>query len=228
MLKLALDAKSPFRVRWPRRDAAAIRLAQAFLTAEAGRAEAERFPRLDLIQQRLEAAMAAGEKAQAGEAERSAVSAAEQQAFSRAATLVRKIVAGLTYRHLDELPVLEQWGVAVVQTQFGPRTRTPQAKLALLEMLTRYVQREESLPEAERLADPPLAEVIAVRDALQTAMAERQSARTRREVGVRTRTVEAQALRDLLQAAAVYHVVVHFGGAVDPRLQELGFDVIEV
>ena len=60
----------------------------------------------------------------------------------------------------------------------------------------------------------------------QTAMVERQAARTQREIGVRTRSVEAQALLDLLQLVAAYHVVFSFGGAVDPRLQEMGFQVI--
>lgn len=89
-----------------------------------------------------------------------------------------------------------------------------------------YAAREASLPEAERLTDPPLAEVTAVHAALQTAMAERQAARTQREIGVRTRSVEAQALLDLLQLVAAHHVVLSFDGVVDPRLQELGFQVI--
>lgn len=226
MLQLVLDAKSPFKVRWPRNDAGVISVAQALLTAEAALPEASRFPQLDQIQQRLDAAVAARESAVSGEAERSAVSAAEQQAFEQAKVLARRIVAGLHYHHLDELLVLELWGVPVVQTQFGPRVRTPQGKQALLEMLTRYAAREVSLPEAERLTDPPLAEVTAVRAALQTAMVERQAARTQREIGVRTRSVEAQALLDLLQLVAAYHVVFSFGGAVDPRLQEMGFQVI--
>ncbi len=228
MLKLVLDAKSPFKVRWPETDAAIISLAQALLTAEAVLPEAGRFPRLDLIQQRLAVAVAARELAQSGEAERSIVSAAEQQAFDQAKALVRKIVAGLSYRYLDELPVLEQWGIAVVRsrTRTGFRSRTPRNKPAVLEMLTRYVARETLLPEAERLTDPPLAEVITVREALQTAMAERLAASTQREVGVRTRSMEAQALLDLLQVAAAYHVMVNLGGVVDARLQEVGFDVI--
>jgi len=226
MLKLVLDPKSPFQVRWPRNDVSVISVAQALLAAEAALPEANRFPKLDQIQQRLDVTVAARELAVSSEADRSAVSAAEQQAFEQAKALARRIVAGLRYRHLDELPVLELWGIPVVQTQYGPSARTPQGKKALLEMLARYAAREASLPEAERLTDPPLAEVTAVHDTLQTAMTERQAARTQREIGVRTRSVEAQALLDLLQLVAAHHVVLSFDGVVDPRLQELGFQVI--
>ncbi len=226
MLSFKLDSKSPFQVRWPASDVGVISLGQALLAAEAALPAADRFPRLDLIQPRLDVAVTARESAASGEAERSAVSAAEQQAFDQARALIRKITAGLSYRHLDELPVLEQWGIPVVQTRSGPRTRTPQGKRAMLEMLARYAAREQLLPEAQRLTDPLLTEVVAARQALQTAMTERLAASTQREVSVRTRSVEAQALLDLLQVVAAYHVVVNFGGAVDPRLQKLGFEVI--
>lgn len=226
MLSLKLDAKSPFHVRWPKSDVQIINLAQTLLAAEAAMPESARFPDLILIQQRCAVVVAARESAMSGEAERSAVSAAEQLAFDQAKALVRKIIAGLSYRHLDELLVLERWGVPVVQTQSGPRTRTPRSKPAVLELLTRYAAWEQLLPEAGRLTDPPLAEVTATLNALQTAVAERQSAVTQREVGVMTRSVEAQALLDLLQVTAAYHVVKTFNGAVDSRLQELGFKVI--
>lgn len=227
MIQATLDTKSPFQVRWPRSDAAIIRLGQAFLTAEVGWAEEQRFPKLDLIQQRLTAAVAAREAAQSGEAQRSIVSAAEQLAFEQAKALMRKIIAGLSYRHLNELPVLEQWGIAVVQSRSGFQSRAPRTKLALLDMLVRYVAQENSLPETERLTDPPLVEVTATLNALQTAMAERQTALTQRGVSVRTRSVEAQALLDLIQVASLYHVAVTFDGVVDRRLQELGLDVVE-
>jgi len=227
MLRFTLDAKSPFHVRWPRNDAAIIRLAETLLAAEAELPESSRFTELDLVQQRRDVVVAARESATLGEAERSALSGAEQQAFDQAKALMRKIIAGLSYRHLNELLVLERWGVPVVQTQSGPRTRTPRSKLAVLGLLTQYVAQEQALPEAERLTDPPLADVTAALNALQTAMAERQSALAQRGVGVMMRSAEAQALLDLLQLAAAYHVVKTFNGVVDRRLQEFGLQVIE-
>ena len=226
MIQLRFDAHGNQQVRWPRSDAEVIRLGRAFLAAEQRLAAAARFPRLDRVQQRQIAAEAALNAAQGGEADRSSASVAVAATFAQARATVRKVIAGLTYRHLDELPVLEQWGIAVVQTRPGPKTRSPKDKAGVLELLTRYVAREQSLAEAERLPQPPLAEVAAVRDALATALDSRQAARTQREQGVGQRSSEVQALLDLLQLAATYHVLVDYDGVVDARLQGLGFQVV--
>jgi len=229
MMQYRLDANGKQQVNWPANDAEIVRLGEEFIQASERRPAERCFPALNLVKTRCAAAAAAMAQAQTGDADRSGAALTVEQTFEQAQQLVRKIVAGLSYHHLHELPELQKWGLKVVR---GPRgqylVKSPRNKADVMAMLETYLKRENELPEANRLADPALDTVAAALAALTTSMAARQQGRTQREQGVQARTVEAQKLLDLLQVAAAYHCVVEFDGVVDARLQDLSFEVTTV
>jgi hypothetical protein len=95
-------------------------------------------------------------------------------------------------------------------------------------MLRRYIEKEQSLPEKDRLPSPTLPEVTAIHTRLTQALDQRSAANSEQEQGYLLRTTESKSLLNLLLLAAHYHVIVDFEGKVDARLQSLGFNVVAV
>ncbi|NJN55109.1 MAG: hypothetical protein HC804_10325 [Anaerolineae bacterium] len=83
-----------------------------------------------------------------------------------------------------------------------------------------------SLPAAEQISDPSLAEMSALNGVLQTAVNERTVGQNQRETNVQTRLSEIQQLLDLLQVAAMILVVTRYQGIVTNNLQFWGYEVI--
>jgi len=228
MFQLRLNVNGTQRVLWPRKDAGVARLGRDFLAAQQQRAEAERFPRLDLIEGPVQVTEDAIIVAEQAEADRMTASGKEKEALGRVKGLLRTIIAGLTYRYLGELEVLGQWGIPVVGIGESARTRAPRKKQDVLDTVTRYIAREELLPEEERLATPALSEVTAVWEELVAVMEQRRDALIQREKSIAQRAAEARVLLQWLQLAAAYHIMVDYGGVVDARLQDLGFEVAAI
>ena len=228
MLSTRVDVKSGQQIDVPTDDAGVLKLGENVVRAEELLPTAKQFPRLDLIRQRLQAGKVGLDKFYAARADGSAVSVSVEQGLVDAKAAVQKIISGLTYLHLHELPVLEQWGIDVRQTSRGPKTQTPRKQGDILEMLRRYREKEQSLPETDRLPSPTLLEVTAIYTRLVEALDQRSAANTEQEQGYLLRTTESKSLLNLLLLAAHYHVIVDFEGKVDARLQSLGFNVVAV
>ena len=228
MLAIRVDVKGGQQVDVPSDDADVLELGERVVAAEEGLPPERQFPRLDLIRQRLTAGKAGLIQFTRGAASGSAVSVSVEQGMTDVKVIVQKIVKGLSYHHMEELPKAELWGVNVNHTAHGPRMQTPTTQGDMLKMLPIYIAREQSLPVDERLPEPPLARVIAAHQALLSALEQRSMANTEQEQGYLLRTVESKALLNLLLLAAHYHVIVDFEGKVDARLQSLGFNVVAV
>ena len=228
MLAIRVDVKDGQQVDVPSDDAGVLELGDRVVAAEEGLPPERQFPRLDLIRQRVTAGKAGLIQFTRGAASGSAVSVSVEEAMTDVKVIAQKIVKGLSYHYMEELPKVELWGIIVNQTAHGPRVRTPTTQGAMLKMLPIYIAREQGLPADERLPEPPLARVIAAHQALLSALEQRSTANSEQEQGYLLRTVESKALLNLLLLAAHYHVIVDFEGKVDARLQSLGFKVVAV
>jgi len=228
MLAIRVDVKGGQQVAVPGDDAGVLELGERVVAAEEGLPPEKQFPRLDLIRQRVTAGKVGLTQFIRASANGSAVSVSVEQGMADCKVIVQKIVKGLSYHHMEELPKVKLWGINVSQTAHGPRVQTPTTQVDMLKMLPIYIAREQGLPAAERLPEPPLARVIAAHQALLSALEQRSTANTEQEQGYLLRTVESKALLNLLLLAAHYHVIVDFEGKVDARLQSLGFNVVAV
>ena len=219
MLSFKFDSIGSKKVKWPATDVAVIETARKLISAESSLPDSLCFPRLNLLRHTLaNAENAVGVLA----IDDSGDLLDEDAACAMAEDFSRIITAGLSYFHAHELEGLVDWGIPV----FDGRPQAPSAKPAMIDMLQKYVEKENSLPGADRLPSPPLAQVAAVCSTLLTAQKNREQARDKKSA--KGRAPEVQLLSDLLQLAAGFHVVIDFDGVVDERLEQLGFDIIDI
>jgi hypothetical protein len=216
MLSLKFDSGGTQKIKWPSSDVAIIETARKLIRAETALPDGRCFPRLNLLRHTL---AAAEEAAGVIALDESATVMNENAAVAVAEDFSRIITAGLTYFHAHELECLADWGITVLDG----KSQAPSAKPALIEMLQKYVDKELSLPVAERLPSPPLDQVAAVSTAL--VAAQKNRAQTREKKNAKGRSPEIQRLFDLLQLAAGFHVVINFDGEVDERLEPFGFEI---
>ena len=216
MLLVKFDSKGKNKIKWPGIDIAIIETARELITAESELADSECFPKRNLLKNTLKNAE---EALGLVSIEDSGTVIDEEDAFNISKDFARVIVAGLTYFHNHELSKLEEWGVIVV----NDKPQTPINKRDIAVMLEKYVEKEESLQQSDRLPSPPLEQVIAVKKALLSA----QEKRDQKKEKPKGRPEEVSQLLDLLQLAVSFHVVCNFDGVVDERLEKLGFEIVE-
>ncbi len=216
MLLVKFDSKGKNKIKWPGIDIAIIETARELITAESELPDSECFPKRNLLKNTLKNAE---EALGLVSIEDSGTVIDEEDAFNISKDFARVIVAGLTYFHNHELSKLEKWGVVVV----NDKPQTPINKRDIAVMLEKYVEKEESLQQSDRLPSPPLEQVIAVKKALLSA----QEKRDQKKEKPKGRPEEVSQLLDLLQLAVSFHVVCNFDGVVDERLEKLGFEIVE-
>jgi hypothetical protein len=228
MEQYRLDVKGTQRVDYANDDAGIIKLANGVIAAEALLPAQQRFPGLSVLQKCTTAASEGLLRFETGRSGTSAAAPSVEQAYATAQEVARDIVNGVTYFHRRELPVAEEWGIEVTRSASGDRTKLPKTQDGLIKMLGKAIEKEQSLPEAQRLPHPKLEEIISARDNLVTALARRTEANTLREQGLLVRVAESAAVFRLLQLCAHWHIVMDFDGVVDARLQSMGFTVVEI
>jgi len=76
------------------------------------------------------------------------------------------------------------------------------------------------------LQSPPIAQVQAVIKILVLAREKREKVKHKKDKKQKPEVIER--LFDLLQLAAMYHVVLDFEGEVDEQISDLGFEVIDI
>ena len=96
----------------------------------------------------------------------------------------------------------------------------------LAKNLSNYVAQESSLPEEQRISDPPLEQMAALAERVRAGREARTSGQTQREVGVEERSAAVTRLLDLLQIAAVVLVGTRYDGRVTNDLQQWGYTVV--
>ncbi|MCB8928268.1 MAG: hypothetical protein H6652_21895 [Ardenticatenaceae bacterium] len=229
MLRVQFNNGAPLRIKLPRANTkqAVLDLAQAFVAYEATRPEASRTPYTARIETAVTAALAAQDAAQDQEAARKAASEAlkrTEQAVRRTVRQLRSLLAG----HFAATPERAQaWGFYVRQTgRSAGQILMPQARPELLACLNEYIATETARPEAERFTQPPLAEVVTLRDNLvQQQQSRNQAHQSRLQENGRSSNLNAQLFEDL-RLALTYLMVVEFAGEPDRMLAQWGFEVV--
>lgn len=230
MISIKLDAQGEYNVRWPRSATAILQLGQTYTQYENSLPAAEQLaaPPLAMVETAYQAARAAQTAAGDGEAIRAMASETFRQTMTVVKARLEVALVRLKSNYLSNLAQLEQWGLDTVLSSRGISVRKPKNDNAWVAFLDAYVTKESSLPVAEQITDPALAEMSTLRDTLLTAQAQRTAGRNQREANVQTRTVELQRLYDLLQAAALILAVTQFNSVVTNDLQHWGYTVTAV
>jgi len=216
MLLIKIGTKGNNKIKWPGIDIAIIETARKLIAAEAELSDSECFPKQNFLKKCLKNAEASLGLVSIG---KGGDIIDEEDAFNISKDFARVIVAGLTYFHNHELSKLYEWGIIIV----NDKPQTPINKKDIAKMLTKYIEKEESLQQSDRLPSPPIDQVIAVSKALTSA----QEKREQKKEKPKGRPDEVAKLLDLLQMAVAFHVICNFDGVIDDRLEKFGFEVVE-
>lgn len=230
MLTLRFDGSGLYQVQWPRKSSEIIELGRLYVEYELKQTPAQQvvLPSLAMMQASLQAAKNSHELANQGEANRAQSAGLYNQALQALKSKLEIALLQLKANHMANLAALQQWGLKTAVKGKKVVAYKPQTVAEWEKFAEAYVRREGSLPPAEQLATPPLAEVTTVWNALKQAKETRNEGKNNREIGVQTRTVEVNRLLDLLQCAATGLVIIRFNGQVTNELQLWGFKVTAV
>ena len=214
----------------PKSDEEIVALGQRYMAQEAKLAPAAQlaWPPFSEMEARVTAAAAALEAARQAEYRRSSASIKFHNAIGQAKPLLKEAFVQLKWAQRHNLGALERWGLA---TKLGQRVSVrvayPRNELDWAAFLQSYVKRELSLPEAERLTAPDLAQVQALAQQAATARAERDAAQNKREIATSQVTQSVGPLLDWLQLALGVLVLTRFERQVTPALEDWGYNIIE-
>lgn len=226
LLTIKLGVDSGYEWKIPKTPAEIIALAITYIEFETTRRT--NAPSLELIREALDRAQKGHTAAQSQELNRAEAANVFHRTLDQATPLLKEAFNQLVWKYRDTLARLERWGLL---TKIGARGKLlvtkPQKETGWAAFLQTYVTQEASLPEADRITNPPLATLQALAATARTADVDRVSAQHTRETGVATRLAGAGPLLDLLQLACGMLVATQFDGQVTPALQDWGFNIIQ-
>jgi len=228
-LIMKLGTNSGYEWKMPKTAAEVIELGTKFTEHEASQLPGSRliFPTAAQFRDALAKAQEGQAAAQTGEQDRAQWSNVYHNTLIEALPLLNAAYSALLVRYRDTLARLERWGL---KTKLGTRGKIlvtrPSRETEHAAFLQSYVTQELSLPEAERISDPPLATLQALAETARTANENRVSGQHQRETGVAIRESGSGPLLDLLQLACGALVVTVFDGQITPALQDWGFNII--
>lgn len=229
MLRIQFNNGSPLRINLPRayQKQAILELAQAFVAYENSRPIEARTPHTAQIETAVTAAMAAQEIAIDEEANRKSASEALKRTREDARALLRQIRSLLEGRFARTPEQAQAWGFMVRQTgRSAGVILMPKTLTNIRACLNEYIATEQARPELEQFSEPPLAEVIAVRDNL---MQQRQIRNLSRQIRLQENGRSdslIQAIRDDLRKALGYLMLVEFDSEPNRNLANWGYEVV--
>jgi len=215
MFSVKLDTKGMKKIKWPASDIEVVKAAIALLEAETELPDEKAFPKLNLLRKMI---VLAKEETDFDDIVENENAESEASALAKAKDFIRVIVNGLAYFHDHELEKLSEWGLTVEKGKVYP----PLGKDMIFEMLQKYVQKELSLPPNFRLPSPPLAQVQAVIKTLALAREKKAKNKNKQKPEV------IEHLFNLIQLAAMYHIVLDYDGVVNEEIAAFGFEVVEI
>lgn len=183
MIRIQFSNGSSHRVVVPykHQKQALINLAHAFIAQENSLPPENRTRYTPTIEAALADALAAQTEAAEQEANRKAASELLKRTDATARATIRQIRSLLAGRFVHSPEQAQAWGFFVRQTGRGAgNILTPRGRDEILACLNQYITTEEARPIGEQFAQPPLDEVIALRDALSQTWQQRQQARQER------------------------------------------------
>lgn len=230
MLTLRFDGSGLFNIQWPKKSNDVIELGRLYVTYEQKQPLANQvvLPTLGMMQASLQAAQASQQLAHIGEASRAQSAGLYRHSFELLRSKLDNVFLRLKADHSDNLAALQFWGLKTAAKGKKISVYKPKSQFEWEQFAEAYIRREESLPPAEQLNNPPLADIKALWTQVAQAKETRQEGRNNREIGVQTRTAEVNRLLDLLQLAAAGLTLIRFNGQVTNELQLWGFKVTAV
>ena len=142
--------------------------------------------------------------------------------------LMKEAVVELKHKYRKNRARLQEWGlITSVGKKVDVVITLPVTPRQWADFLHTYVVKEQGLPEAERIVDPPLARLVELDAIIQNTLALRTTGAGERGIGVKNRLAAVTRLLDLLQAAAVVLVVTRYDGSVTEELTRWGYKVVE-
>lgn len=225
MVIIKLDTASPYRLSFPekKKPLDVVDTVRTFVTYEAGLPLEAQLPHTPLLDELLRQWDEIDDMRRAGELQRARAAAALEDLDERVRQLVRhihRIVAAISY---DTPADAVQWGFTFKQTTGN--ILLPETRREHLVLLKGYIAEEQRRSPAERLPQPPLAEVIAVHDALRQQLRRRRAGQSQRKRAVAAVGPVIAAMHFYLQSAVSHLLTFQFEGALTPKLQNWGYEV---
>ncbi|MCB0214419.1 MAG: hypothetical protein KDJ52_34085, partial [Anaerolineae bacterium] len=135
-------------------------------------------------------------------------------------------------RHIHRVVVALMFRTPAQATRWGFRYKKktgnillPETRQQHLSLLECYITYEQSIPTTERLPQPPLAEVVAVYEALEEQLHNRRMGKSRRKRAVAAGRPIIEAMHFYLQTAVSHLLTFQFKGSLTTDLREWGYDV---
>lgn len=228
MLVLKFDVKHSECLQWPTTEVQILTLGRAYIAHEAKLPPEERLKDLplSLIQNALRLAETARDAESRGEADRVTAVATYRLTLNKAKEALRQAREALEVRNATDILTLRGWGFDIVFSHDKPAVRLPNTDQDWFFLLAAYVQHEGSLPENERVAQPPYAEILALYQVIQESLEARQQGHARVEASTQVWSHEIQRLLELLQSAALIRILSRYNGHVVSDLREWGYEIL--
>ncbi len=225
---MKFDGSSIWELRWGATDESVIKNGLSFVAFEKQRPLAEQLKDISagFMQVLVMAAQDAAVEAGQGEVERARAAEAVRQADAQLRPLMEKVLLHLKSRHANNLAELEKYTLNTTVGARGISVTKPKNLADWRTFCIKYTELEGALPAEQQISDPPLSQLVAIANTLQTNTEDRSMQTTRRQRNVATRTMAAERLQDALQAAAAVIMVKCFDGHVTRDLQQWGYDVV--
>lgn len=229
MIRIRFSNGSTHRVSLPYKTQkqAMLRLAQAFVAQENSLPPEDRTRYTASIQAALADAQTAQSDAIAQEASRKMASETLKQLEVTARKTVSQI-RSLLKGHFPHNPAqVQTWGFFVRQSGRGAgNILMPRGRINILACLDQYILTEEARPIEEQFTEPPLPEVIALRDALNQQLQQRNRARQERLTHHARLEDACATLAKELRLALTTIVLNNFDGEPERELGRWGFEVV--
>ena len=204
-----------------------LTLAQNFVQYESSLPVEEQTPFTADLQANLTAALAAHEESVEQEISRKAASEALKRLDVSAKKTLNQIRSLLEGRLVDAPEQAQQWGFFVRQTGRGAgNILMPRGREEMIICLNQYIDTEEARSIDVQFTQPPLDDVITLRDALTQQLHQRDWSEQRRL----SRNTGLEALCDQLseqiRLALTYILLVRYQGKVNRDLAQWGFELV--
>ena len=219
------DTTSDLHLIYPDKDKPAdiVQTVQAFIRYEQRRPPQAQLPHTPILIELLRQWAANDQKRTDGETQR-AIAAEQVQQFDQAVTdVVRHARKTLDAAFPTNLAKAKAWGFEAKKST--KNILLPQTRKEHLNLLDKYIAKEQSRPEEERFTSPNLADVIRVRDDLRQQLDIRAAGQNQREEAVVTCNQIAADLYNFLQSAATDLLTFKFKFKLTVELQKWGYDV---
>ncbi|MCB9079101.1 MAG: hypothetical protein H6631_15985 [Anaerolineaceae bacterium] len=225
MPSLRFESNSPYDIRLPQPDqpVEVITLGRDVVAREESLPVEDRTPYTAIIGRLVAEAEALRVTRTRSENRRTTASETLKRLDKRLNAMIDQIMATLKANFLTNLEVAQEWGFKVRQTTGNLQKPFPRTKqMAALRV---YIDMEQSRPPEEQFTLPPLAEVIALYEEIETSASAKATGRAGRMQSRVELLATVEELRNYIQLALHDIVGKYYKFGLAPGLQEWGFEV---